>query len=71
MKNQLNYKGFKGTVEYSEEDDCLFGRVLGIDGLTMYFGNFLESLKTDFYEAVDFHLSHLNTTQTKQQPKTA
>ena len=57
MSNQLKYKGFEGTVEYSEEDDCLFGRILGIDGLAMYFGNSFESLKKDFYEAVDFHLS--------------
>ena len=58
MSNRLKYKGFEGTVEYSEDDDCLFGKILGIDGLAMYFGDSLESLKKDFYEAVDFHLSH-------------
>ena len=58
MSNRLKYKGFEGTVEYSEDDDCLFGKILGINGLAMYFGDSLESLKKDFYEAVDFHLSH-------------
>ena len=59
MSNRLMYKGFEGTVEYSEDDDCLFGKILGIDGLAMYFGDSLESLKKDFYGAVDFHLSHV------------
>ena len=59
MSSRLKYKGFEGTVEYSEDDDCLFGKTLGIDGLAMYFGDSLESLREDFYEAVDFHLSHL------------
>ena len=58
MSSRLKYKGFEGTVEYSADDDCLFGKILGIDGLAMYFGDSLESLKKDFYEAVDFHLSH-------------
>ena len=58
MNNLLKYKGFEGTVEYSEEDDCLFGKILGINGLAMYFGSSLDELKKDFYEAVEFHLSH-------------
>ena len=60
MNNRLKYKGFEGTVEYSEDDDCLFGKILGIDGLSMYFGDSLDGLKKDFYEAVDFHLSHID-----------
>ena len=39
----LEYKGYKGSVEYSKEDNCLFGKVQGkskdlqclIAGLTM------------------------------------
>lgn len=27
---QLKYKGYAGSVEYSEEDNCLFGKVLGL-----------------------------------------
>ena len=27
---QLKYKGYSGSVEYSEEDSCLFGKVLGL-----------------------------------------
>lgn len=26
----LEYKGYKGSIEYSKEDDCLFGKVQGL-----------------------------------------
>ena len=26
----LEYKGYKGSVEYSKEDNCLFGKVQGM-----------------------------------------
>ena len=59
MSNRLRYKGFEGTIEYSEADGCYYGKILGIDGLSMYFGSTLDSLEKDFHEAVNFHLSHL------------
>jgi predicted HicB family RNase H-like nuclease len=58
LKNTLTYKGFEGSVEYSAEDDILHGRILNIEGLyASYEGKCLESLKSDFIEAVEFHLS--------------
>ena len=53
MKGYLKYKDYLGSVEYSEKDDCLYGRVMGIRGLISYEGNSLEELKRDFYQAVD------------------
>ena len=26
----MNYKGYTGSVDYSKEDNCLYGKVLGI-----------------------------------------
>lgn len=26
----LKYKGYTGTVDYSEEDNCLYGKVKGL-----------------------------------------
>ena len=55
--NLLEYRGFYGTVEYSAEDDILFGKVVGVPNLLiMYDGDSLESLKKDFMESIDFHL---------------
>ena len=51
---QLKYKGYSGSVEYSEEDSCLFGKVLGLkkDCIT-YEGETISELKSDF-EALSF-----------------
>lgn len=46
---QLKYKGYAGSVEYNEEDNCLFGKVLGLkkDCIT-YEGETISELKSDF-----------------------
>ena len=33
MKNHLEYKGYIGTVEFSTEDNLLFGKITGINDL--------------------------------------
>ncbi len=53
----LEYKGYKGSVEYSKEDDCLFGKVLGMSkDLIVYEGNTLNELRTDFEAGIDSYL---------------
>ena len=55
--NKLEYKGYYGSIEYSQEDDCLFGKVLGMpDNLISYEGNTAAELFTDFKEAIDTYL---------------
>lgn len=55
---QLKYKGYSGSVEYSEEDNCLFGKVLGLkkDCIT-YEGETINELKSDFEGAIDDYLA--------------
>lgn len=53
----LKYKGYTGSVEYSEEDNCLFGKVLGMGGNCItYEGTSINELKADFEGAIDFYL---------------
>lgn len=55
----LEYKGYKGTVEYSKEDDCLFGKVVGMSkDLIAYEGQTLSELREDFKNGID---SYINT----------
>ncbi|MDR3218666.1 MAG: type II toxin-antitoxin system HicB family antitoxin [Dysgonamonadaceae bacterium] len=55
----LNYKGYKGSVEYSETDNCLFGSVLGMKkSCILYEGNTIDELKADFEAGVDSYLEH-------------
>ena len=52
----LKYKEYTGSVEYSEEDDMLYGKVLGINALFLYEGKDLDELKTDFHDVIDEYL---------------
>lgn len=54
---QLKYKGYTGSIEYSAEDECLYGKVLGLKNtLISYEGNSVEEIKTDFEESIDYYL---------------
>jgi predicted HicB family RNase H-like nuclease len=54
---QLEYKGYSGSIEYSKEDDLLYGKVLGIKGLISFEGRTGKELELDFIEAIDQYLS--------------
>ena len=56
MNKVLEYKGYCGTVEYSSNDNVLFGKVLGINGLLSYEGASVQALREDFEAAVDDYL---------------
>ena len=53
MTNELNYKGYKGSSEYSEEDGVWFGKILCIKDLIMYEAEEQEGLYDSFKQAVD------------------
>lgn len=57
MNNTMEYKGYIGSVEFSEEDGVLFGKALGIRALISYEGETGKELLQDFHDAVDDYLS--------------
>ena len=52
MKN-LQYKDYIGSIEYSEEDNLLYGKVQQIKGLISYEGIDILELKANFIESID------------------
>ncbi len=56
MSEVLKYKGYHGSTEYSLEDDCLHGRLLGISDIISYEGNSVKEIKAAFKEAVDDYI---------------
>lgn len=53
----LEYKGYKGSVEYCKHDDCLVGKVIGMHkDLIAYEGSTLNELREDFIAAVDSYI---------------
>ena len=54
----LEYKGYKGSVEYSKADNCLFGKVLGMSkDLILYEGNTIDELRADFEAGIDNYIA--------------
>ena len=56
MSTMLEYKGYLGTIEYSDDDEVLHGRLEFIRDLVTYEGGDAKSLKAAFQEAVDDYL---------------
>ena len=57
LTRTMEYRGYVGSVEFSEEDAVFFGKVQGIHSLVSYEGTTLEELESDFHNAVDDYLS--------------
>ena len=54
----LTYKSYQGTVEFSAEDGCLYGKVVGIDDLISYEGETVKKITACFESAVRDYLAH-------------
>lgn len=69
MNNTIQYKGYVGSVEFTEEDGTFFGQVLGIRSLISYEGKNVKDFIEDFHGAVD---DYLNVCEAEGiQPETA
>ncbi|MEX2591433.1 MAG: type II toxin-antitoxin system HicB family antitoxin [Anditalea sp.] len=53
----LEYKGYTGSIEYNEEDNLLYGQILGVQGLLSYEGITGKELEDDFKKAIDAYLT--------------
>ena len=61
MNNTIQYKGYVGSVEFLEEDDIFYGKVMGIRSLISYEGESAAELLNDFHCAVDDYLKTCKT----------
>ena len=57
LNNIIQYKGYVGSVEFSEKDAILYGKVIGIRSLISYEGASVQELLNDFHGAVDDYLA--------------
>ena len=56
MKNTMSYQGYYGSVEFSDDDNIFFGRIIGINDHITYEGDNVKTLRDDFQKAVDEYL---------------
>jgi len=52
MKDILTHEGFIGSVHFSAEDECFFGKIEGIEDLITFEGQNAGELKKAFLESV-------------------
>lgn len=57
MKNALSYRGYYGSVEFSDEDNVFFGRIIGITDRITFEGDNVQALRNDFQESVDEYIA--------------
>ena len=56
--NTMTYKGYLGSVAYSDKDQVFFGKIEGINGLVNFEGESVKELTAAFHEAVDDYLAY-------------
>ncbi len=56
-QNTMRYKGYVGSIQYSAEDGCFIGDVLGIRDMISFEGESVSELRTDFENAVNHYLA--------------
>lgn len=52
----MTYKGYAARIEYSEEDQCFVGHIVGIRDIVGFHGESVAELRAAFEEAVDDYL---------------
>lgn len=57
MNNNMEYKGYLGSVEFSEEEAVFFRKIMNIRSLISYEGKNVMELSEQFREAVDEYSS--------------
>lgn len=58
MNNTIEYKGYIGSVEFSDTDNLFFGKVQGIRALLSYEGTNAQELIEDFHGVIDDYLEY-------------
>lgn len=56
MENYLKHKNYYGSVEFSADDNTLYGKIIGINDLVTYEAESVNELKNSFKEAVEDYL---------------
>ena len=56
--NTMTYKGYIGSVAFSEKDNVFFGKIEGINGLVNFEGESVKELTNAFHEAVEDYIAY-------------
>ncbi len=62
MNNLLEYKGYFTRIEYSAEDNILYGKIEGIRDLVNFESDSAATIEEEFHQAVDDYLQFCEET---------
>ena len=61
MANTIEYNGYIGSIEYSPEDKCFFGKLEMIDDIVTFEAHTAQELEENFHNAVDEYIATCKT----------
>jgi len=65
------YKNYTASIEYSAEDECYVGEVIGMNHHTIVFGgDTIEKVHSAFQEMIDYYLDDCKNTATEPEVPT-
>lgn len=68
--NIMEYKGYAALIEYSAEDECLVGHVVGIRDRIGFDGESVAEITRNFHDVLDCYLAHCKEVgKTPETPK--
>jgi predicted HicB family RNase H-like nuclease len=56
MNNYIEYKGYRGIIDYSDQDSVLHGKIMGIEDLVIFEVTSVEEIKSALFNVVDDYL---------------
>jgi predicted HicB family RNase H-like nuclease len=67
MKGMMKYKGYFGSVHFSDDDNLFYGKLEFIRALVRYEGTDVKTLRQTFEDAVDDYLQMCH--ETSKEPE--
>jgi len=67
VASTIEYNGYIGSVEYSHEDRCFFGKLEMIDDLVTFEATTADDLETNFHRVVDEYIETCKMLQREPQ----
>ena len=53
MSNTMQYKGYTALIEYSAEDECFVGQVIGTRHTIIFDGTSVDEIRANFEDMID------------------
>jgi len=67
VTSTIEYNGYIGSIEYSAEDKCFFGKLEMIDDLVTFEATTADDLETNFHKVVDEYIETCKVLQREPQ----